>query len=140
MSRKGRTAENHFDSFDEVTRYVCRYCRREFKTTLRHRCKFNPSFRNCFSCMHCTDIHWIADSGEVLTEQEAKDMGYIGCSKVFSCARCIDEKLHSVTELSAQNWEAGCPMWEMIPAYTGKDSFLLKMWGVHHVNMEGEKK
>lgn len=128
MNNELIAAENQFD---EVTRYVCRFCRREFKTISRHRCKFNPSFRNCFSCKKCTGIHWITVHGERITEQEAKEMGFVGCSKVFSCAIDAEQKLRSFAELSAQNWKAGCSMWEIIPVYTGKDSFLRKMWGIH---------
>lgn len=107
---------------------ICRFCQREFKTISRHHCKFNLSFRNCFSCKKCVGIYWIADSGETITEQEAKDMEFVGCSKVFSCESHVDKKLRSITELSVQNWNAECSMWEMIPEYTGKDSFLQKMW------------
>lgn len=130
MNSERITDENQLDNFDEVTRYVCRFCHREFKTISRHHCKFNPSYRNCFSCMRCTAIHWTTDSGEIITEQEAKERDYIGCSKVFSCESHEDEKMRSITELSAQDWNADCPVWEIAPAYTGKDSFLRKMWGI----------
>lgn len=132
MNGEPNTIENQFETFFEVTRYVCRLCGREFKTTSRHHCKFDPAFRNCFSCKKCTGIHWTTDNGTILTEQEAKEREYIGCSKVFSCSSHVDERFLSIAELSAQKWNAGCSMWEIAPSYVGKDSFLRKMWDLQN--------
>ena len=30
--------------------YQCEYCKKLFKTPDKHKCKYNPEFRNCFSC------------------------------------------------------------------------------------------
>lgn len=31
--------------------YECEYCKKLFKTD-RHRCKFNPALKNCFTCFN----------------------------------------------------------------------------------------
>lgn len=31
--------------------YECEYCKKLFKTD-RHRCKFNPTLKNCFTCFN----------------------------------------------------------------------------------------
>lgn len=36
----------------EVTRYQCKFCKKDFKTPNRHYCKFNPALKNCFTCKH----------------------------------------------------------------------------------------
>lgn len=121
---------NQSADFETVTRYVCRFCSREFKTPTRHQCKYNPKFKNCFSCANSTEIHWIDDTGRVIAEQEAAELNFIGCNKVFSCTCGGDEKMRSITKLSARQWNSDCRMWQTIPGYTGKDSFLRKMWGI----------
>lgn len=32
--------------------YECQHCKKLFRTATRHKCKFNPKLRNCFSCKH----------------------------------------------------------------------------------------
>ncbi len=36
----------------KVTRYQCRFCKKDFKTPDRHYCKKNPELKNCFTCKH----------------------------------------------------------------------------------------
>lgn len=36
----------------QVTMYQCEYCKKYFKTPDKHRCKYDPKFKNCFSCKH----------------------------------------------------------------------------------------
>ena len=137
MKKTLNPAANPAGDFFTVQRYVCRFCGKEFKTAARHQCKFNPSFRNCFSCKRCTGIQWIDAGGETISEQDAKEKEDIGCSKVFSCASHMDQKNRSIIELSARNWKSDCPMYEMIPGYTGKDSFLRRMWGIEADSGQG---
>ena len=33
-----------------VTRYNCDTCGKDFKTPNRHKCKFDPNLKNCFTC------------------------------------------------------------------------------------------
>lgn len=35
---------------EQVIRYKCPYCGKEFKTANRHKCKYNPEFKNCYTC------------------------------------------------------------------------------------------
>lgn len=38
------------ETMKEVTRYQCKFCKKDFKTPDRHYCKFNPELKNCFTC------------------------------------------------------------------------------------------
>ena len=36
----------------KVTRYLCEWCGKEFKTPDRHKCRWSPEAHNCLSCKH----------------------------------------------------------------------------------------
>ena len=36
----------------QLTVYECEYCKKLFKTPNRHKCKYNPEMKSCFSCKH----------------------------------------------------------------------------------------
>ena len=36
----------------QVIRYQCQYCGKDFRTNDRHCCKYNPKFKNCYTCKH----------------------------------------------------------------------------------------
>ena len=36
----------------EITVWECEYCKKLFKTPDKHKCKFNPELKNCFTCKH----------------------------------------------------------------------------------------
>lgn len=40
------------EQMKEVTRYECRFCKKDFKTPNKHQCKFRPELKNCFTCKH----------------------------------------------------------------------------------------
>lgn len=40
----------------EVIRYQCEFCGKEFRTPNRHVCKYDPKFKNCFSCKNCIEF------------------------------------------------------------------------------------
>ena len=44
------------DHFRKISRYECIWCGSIFKTDNKHRCKFNPDYRNCYSCRYCDGI------------------------------------------------------------------------------------
>lgn len=37
---------------EQVTRYKCAWCGKEFKTPNRHLCKWDPDSHNCLSCVY----------------------------------------------------------------------------------------
>ena len=36
----------------QVIRYECEFCGKDFRTPKRHQCKYDPRFKNCYSCKH----------------------------------------------------------------------------------------
>lgn len=36
----------------KVIRFECEFCEKLFKTPDRHKCKYDPKFKNCYSCGH----------------------------------------------------------------------------------------
>ncbi len=37
----------------EIKAYICEHCGKLFRTPSRHKCKFDPIFKNCHSCKSC---------------------------------------------------------------------------------------
>jgi len=42
---------------EQVTMYKCELCNKYFKTKNRHKCKYDPKLKNCFSCKHNKDFY-----------------------------------------------------------------------------------
>lgn len=37
---------------NKIIMYRCSFCGKEFRTANKHKCKKDPSLKNCFSCKH----------------------------------------------------------------------------------------
>jgi len=90
--------------FSNVTRYICLYCNKEFKTASRHDCKRDPDKKNCFTCRH--NKEWYRED----TENGYSEGGYytipvwqVDCAKEREC---------TAPELSRVGYKLNCPDWE----------------------------
>ena len=101
--------------FETVIMYRCIWCGSLFKTDHRHRCKFSPKICNCFSCAHCKGVDQAAD---LSSEDEGKDVILIcGIRKLSECAV-------PVRKIAEKHWKMGCPSWQQMNDYQGKDSYM----------------
>ena len=97
--------------FIKIEMYKCRWCGKIFRTSFRHRCKFRPSFENCFSCANCTGVRFETQEGDNYP------------NKVMVCT--VKDGA-SISEIARKNWELHCPMWKLAEDYSGKDSYVRK--------------
>jgi len=86
--------------FSNVTRYVCLYCKKDFKSNTRHDCKRDPDKKNCFTCKH--------NKGWKPTEVEydyhnSEEWGVI----------CENEYDHTAPDLVRMSYKLNCPEWEL---------------------------
>jgi len=71
---------------EKVIRYKCEYCDKEFRTPNRHQCKYDPKFKNCYTCKHNhgfeKDIDFIYQdrSGVDYHGQERNGSFYVLCA------------------------------------------------------------
>lgn len=82
----------------EVKRYNCSFCHKDFKTPNKHKCKFDPVLKNCFTC-------------ENFEEWELNfDTGYGGDEWDVICAKGNEYTLADVKQdgynLQCEEWEA----------------------------------
>ena len=118
------------NDFNEVSMYQCVYCGKIFRTDKKHQCKFKPEFRNCFSCQHCTGIVEVTQDVVVRDEyypfageQNGPELHKI-TTKYTTCAKGNG---HSIAELSNKRWNLNCDMWDIMPNYTGKETYVRKL-------------
>ena len=52
----------------QVIRYQCNFCKKEFRTPDRHKCKFRPELRNCFTCKNFNGWNIDGEWGGVFEE------------------------------------------------------------------------
>lgn len=99
--------EEDVSKFTPVTRFVCNFCKQDFRTDTKHNCKRDPVKRNCFSCKH--NKGWLeADLEPDYSDyaQEAHDV-----AKVFS--DCKMEHEVSALEIYRIGHYLNCPDWEL---------------------------
>ena len=99
------------ENFRRIDMYQCTWCGKIFRTNDRHRCKFRPSYENCFSCEHC--------KGVTTTTVEGDTYPY----KVMACA--VKDGV-PIPELARKGWELHCPMWKLAEDYKGKETYVKK--------------
>lgn len=88
----------------KVVRYQCQFCKKDFKTPDRHRCKFNPELKNCFTCKHLkgwiqsdyNEYGWGIDSGQ----------NYPDCTKGY------DDGSWDIESIKGVNYNMQCSEWE----------------------------
>ena len=84
-----------------VTRYQCKFCKKDFKTPDRHHCKMNPALKNCFTCKYLKG--W--DSDNIYDEYTM--MPYPDC--VADIDAMNDWTLDSIKSI---DYDMQCEMWE----------------------------
>ena len=97
--------------FKKIDMYQCTWCGKIFRTDRLHRCKFRPSYKNCFSCTHCKGV--IVDRAEE---------GYT--DKTINC----EEGLHtSILTIAQKQWELSCPKWQIMEDYKGRQTYAMRV-------------
>lgn len=81
----------------KVVRYQCELCKKEFRTPNRHKCKFRPELKNCFTCKNFNG--WNNDSGfDVGIEPPYPD-----------CEHCEDWNIETIKQaeynMQCEHWE-----------------------------------
>lgn len=99
----------------KVTRYLCEWCGKEFKTPDRHRCRWSPEAHNCLSCKHRGKSHKEDSIGaETYSEWVAFDCPFFD----DPCEAPCDFAKGAVSTKGN-----GCQHWELIEGYEGKTTF-----------------
>lgn len=110
------------DNFKELKMYQCKWCGGIFHTT-RHKCKFNPEYKNCLSCKHC--IGFDDFKGQASDWRATGYQWEIEPYKIFLCdidGMC-DEPNVDLAELAMHSWKGFCDYYEIMPDYKGKSSY-----------------
>lgn len=108
----------------KVIRYQCEWCGGEFKTPDKHKCRFDPKFKNCLSCAnrgkfvqgesptYHPDTLGLLDSGTSDGfDCEAQGKAGEGGWNDFECGAVAAA-------------EHGCPDWKPIEGYKGQETFI----------------
>lgn len=84
----------------EVKRYNCEFCKKDFKTPDKHKCKFDPKLKNCFTCKHF--VEWETNFG-------GDDYSF-GLEWDLNCVKELEYTLADVKQdgynLQCKEWEA----------------------------------
>lgn len=89
-----------------LTVYECEHCKKLFKKPNRHKCKLNPTLKNCWTCKKLKG--WVA-----LNDEDGcyRPTFYVDCE----CNDCeLDlEQIKKVNyDLQCEHWEEGKYDWE----------------------------
>lgn len=110
----------------KVTRYLCEWCGKEFKTPDRHQCKWDPKWKNCLSC---------ANRGIFVKGEPPRQIGFgewdEGISNSFEChgeefppSETINQGGFNDFECGAASClELGCSNWKPLSNYLGKKTY-----------------
>ena len=96
-----------------ITRYQCSFCLDIFKTNNKHKCKYNPKFKNCFSCRECNGFEEDIYSGDEF------NMAYRDVTP-----KCIYSKSDNLQTMSRKKWDVQCPQWKLREGKIDKKSFI----------------
>ncbi|MCR4952361.1 MAG: hypothetical protein K6A40_13695 [Solobacterium sp.] len=118
------------DNFKQVIRFQCTWCGKEFRTE-KHRCKFNPDYRNCFSCRHCTGIEKVdteyalpyARFQALVNDPDFTQKVETNYLKKIGCQEAHDLYTKDIFE---KKMDLQCPDYEIMENYEGKISYLRK--------------
>lgn len=101
--------KNKNPDLTKVIRYKCKWCGMEFHTDYLHNCKYSPDRKNCFSCKH--------NRGQFFDTQENEN--FFDCDK-YNDIDDIENNALTIEEIQNNNWNGGCPMYELRDDYEGK--------------------
>lgn len=124
---------------EKVVRYRCKWCGREFRTPNRHRCRFDPSNRNCLSCKHCGKFDSCVEENWNVPAECVADGVFAQPTitiKGFRCLRDATNGGEGVYEVGEGGYNDfpyavegaiadghGCSDWEIIEGYCGTRTF-----------------
>lgn len=109
---------------EQVVRYKCQWCGKEFKTPDRHVCKWDPDCKNCLSCKY---------RGKFVEGAHTAESTVNG----FEC-HCEEGNVYAVGEggwndfpqaatayfeVDFKGKERRCPDYKRIKGYKGKETF-----------------
>ena len=106
FGRKKRKIED----MKKVTRYLCEFCGKEFKTSDRHKCRWSPDAHNCLSCKHRGSPHTDCNNWTAFDCPFFED----------PCEAPCDLSKGAVSKKGN-----GCPHWELVDGYEGKKTFAM---------------
>lgn len=109
------------DEFEKISMYKCKWCGKIFRST-RHKCMFNPSMKNCFSCKYCKGF----DSFEgQRADPESGWSWELEPYRMFACEleKTINTDYADFDSLHDRKWIGNCPYYEIRDSYNGKQSY-----------------
>ena len=90
----------------EVTRYQCQYCKKDYKTPFRHRCRHNPDLKNCYSCEHWLHRFVINKTHNLLADYKPS------CKPEETCMVNSDYAGEAFYIMCNRGWRMDCPNWK----------------------------
>ena len=101
---------------NEVTRYQCEFCKKDFKTPDKHYCKMNPELKNCFTCKHLKG--WLESEGH--EGRVYSESFFIPGPNYPDCAADTDG--WDIEDIKRANYNMQCSSWEQGKYDWSKDS------------------
>lgn len=107
MKRIIRIEYTENENFEVVVAYVCKYCREVFLST-RHRCRYNPSYKGCFTCKNKEGLKDVVVVEEPISFLDLDEDDLIAPKKII-CRKGINPSLDCVR---SNGWNYQCTSWE----------------------------
>ena len=111
-------------SLVEVMMFKCKYCGKLFITNDRHKCKFDPQNKNCFSCAHCKGIKITKKQENINIEENISFDNDDIKEEAIKELECGCGKNVPLTILSSLKWRLNCRSWKCMNEYIGKESYI----------------
>lgn len=109
MKRVFKVEYNENEDFEVTVGFICKYCRGIFLSS-KHRCRYNPRFKGCYSCKNKQGIMEAATENEpdifIGLDEDEKEF-IIG--KNIICKKGINPTLDDVR---LNGWDYQCTEWE----------------------------
>ena len=102
-----------------ITRYQCSFCLDIFKTNNKHKCKYNPKFKNCFSCNEFKGFEEDIYSGDEF------NMPYRDVTPKCIYRELAPFGMDNLQTMSRKKWDVQCPQWKLRKGKIDKKSFIL---------------
>ena len=114
------------DQFIKITRYKCIWCGGEYKTDHRHRCRFDPAFRSCYSCEYCSGIEKIENTysvpfaGSEVLSPSLRNMVEAWPKKKIACA--LGHEVFTA-DIAGKKNDLQCCGYRTMDGYEGKKTY-----------------